>query len=88
MSAEIPRVEGFSIEFNDLLKRLLEKDPIKRINWDELKSHTFWSIGGKTHEFARRIYPQQLQFDIYLRSRGLDPEHFYSQRSNPLAKMF
>jgi serine/threonine protein kinase len=39
VQADFPKVEGFSIEFNDLLKRLLEKDPVKRINWDELKQH-------------------------------------------------
>lgn len=32
-------LEGFSDEFNDLVKRLLEKDPIKRINWEEIKAH-------------------------------------------------
>lgn len=39
VQSDFPRVDGFSLEFNDLLKRLLEKDPIKRINWDELKNH-------------------------------------------------
>jgi serine/threonine-protein kinase ULK4 len=39
LEANHPRVEGFSDEFNDLLSKLLEKDPIKRINWEELKSH-------------------------------------------------
>lgn len=39
LEANHPRVEGFSDEFNDLLNKLLEKDPIKRINWEELKSH-------------------------------------------------
>ena len=37
VQADFPKVDGFSQEFNDLLKRLLEKDPVKRINWDELK---------------------------------------------------
>ena len=37
--ADFPKVEGFSKEFEDLLGKLLEKDPIKRINWDELKTH-------------------------------------------------
>ena len=32
------------------------------------------------------MYPAQTQFDVYLRSRGIIPEHFYDQRSNPLAK--
>ena len=34
-----PPVEGFSKEFNDLLGKLLDKDPIRRINWEELKAH-------------------------------------------------
>jgi serine/threonine-protein kinase ULK4 len=39
LEANHPKVEGFSDEFNDLLNKLLEKDPIKRINWEELKGH-------------------------------------------------
>lgn len=39
VTSDFPRVEAFSIEFNDLLRKLLEKDPLKRINWDELKTH-------------------------------------------------
>jgi len=47
VTGEVPRIDSFSSEFNDLIKRLLEKDPIKRINWEELKQHSFWTIGGK-----------------------------------------
>jgi hypothetical protein len=32
-------VADFSADFNDLIGKLLEKDPIKRINWEELKDH-------------------------------------------------
>jgi serine/threonine protein kinase len=39
LEGDFPIVDGFSGEFNDLLRKLLEKDPIKRINWEELKSH-------------------------------------------------
>jgi serine/threonine-protein kinase ULK4 len=42
LESDFPRVECFTREFNDLLFKLLEKDPIKRINWEELKSHPFW----------------------------------------------
>lgn len=38
-----PRVEGFSPAFNDLLSRLLEKDPVKRIYWEHLRKHPFWA---------------------------------------------
>lgn len=51
------KIEGSSKEFQDLLKGLLEKDPIKRINWEELKTHAFWVTGKKSYEFTKRIYP-------------------------------
>jgi len=38
-----PRVEGYSAAFNDLLARLLEKDPVKRIYWEHLRKHPFWA---------------------------------------------
>ena len=62
VTAEVPKVDGFSSDFNDLIRRLLEKDPIRRINWDELRTHTFWTFpaSGVKHEFPRRIFPQQL----------------------------
>lgn len=40
---ETPQVEGFSPLFNDLIKRLLEKDPVKRIYWEHLRKHPFWN---------------------------------------------
>lgn len=30
--------------------------------------------------------PKQPQFERYLKAKGIDPEHFYSTRSNPLAR--
>jgi serine/threonine protein kinase len=42
LEADTPSVPGFSPEFNDLVAKLLEKDPLKRINWIELKRHPFW----------------------------------------------
>lgn len=59
LEGDFPRVEGFSKEFNDLLTKLLEKDPIKRINWEELKSHPFWQSPKKTYSFTKRLYPLQ-----------------------------
>jgi serine/threonine protein kinase len=41
--SETPKVEGFSPVFNDLLGRLLEKDPVKRIYWEHLRKHPFWN---------------------------------------------
>lgn len=61
-------IEGgvvMSGEFVDLLRKMLEKDPTKRINWEELKGHDFWKIGagGEPLEFTKRTYPPQTQFD-------------------------
>ena len=56
---DFPKVDGFSAEFNDLLRKLLEKDPTKRINWEELKSHQWWIINTKPYEFTKRFYPPQ-----------------------------
>jgi len=41
--APLVRVEKFSVMFNDLLTRLLEKDPCKRISWEHLRKHPFWT---------------------------------------------
>jgi len=39
----VPTISKFSAEFNDLLKQLLKKDPIERVNWEEIKRHPWWS---------------------------------------------
>ena len=76
----------YSSDFNDLLKRLLEKDPTKRMGWDDVKLHPFWLSSKIPPEFTKRVYPQQTQFDLYLKGRGINPDHFYDQRMNPLVK--
>ena len=50
-----------SADLTDLLRKLLEKDPMKRINWEELRNHPWWKTHG--FEFTKRTYPQQTQFD-------------------------
>jgi len=40
--------ESENQELNDLIKKLLEKDPLKRINWDEYFSHQFFKNKYKT----------------------------------------
>ena len=89
LEAETPKVPGFSPEFNDLVSKLLEKDPLKRISWPELRKHPYWSIQTPLFVFKRGlVYPEQPQFDKYLVSRGIVPQHFYEQRNNPLAQKF
>lgn len=73
---EVPQVEGFSPLFNDLIKRLLEKDPVKRIYWEHLRKHPFWA-----KEINQRKIPRQPQFDKYLKEvREIDPDEFHDQQ--------
>ena len=65
-----------------MLTKLLEKEPTCRPSWEELAAHPFW----KDEPFTTPEMPRQPQFERYLKSKGIDPEHFYSTRSNPLAR--
>ena len=40
--ANVPWVSGFSDEFHDLLLKLLNKDPVEWISWEQLRKHPFW----------------------------------------------
>lgn len=89
LEAPTPEVEGFSKDFNSLIKALLEKDPIKRISWDELKEHNFWEKRESERNFIFSKmkpgvydYPQQIQFDRYLESRNIVPAQYYEERKN------
>ena len=63
LESETPKVEGFSPDFNDLISRLLVKDPIKRMHWDELKEHPFWEKRDTDREYnfskMKVDYPEQ-----------------------------
>ena len=76
----IQLIPGASPTFIDLLGRLLEKDPIRRINWDEIKDHPFWE--GMAEKFTKRSMPKEPQFETYLQSRGITPDHFKELRPN------
>jgi hypothetical protein len=67
----------------------LEKDPIRRITWHELKSHPFWYSTAPVYQFKRKsFYPDQPQFDKYLSGRGINPQIYHEQRANPIADRF
>jgi len=53
------------------LGRLLEKDPVKRISWEHLRKHPFW-----TKEINQRKIPRHPTFDAYLSSRGINPDEY------------
>ncbi len=44
---EVPVVKHFSPEFNDVVLKILQKDPVNRIWWDELKKHSWWTTPVK-----------------------------------------
>jgi len=68
MDAPTQKIEHFSKEFNDLISGLLEKDPVKRISWDIIRTHSIWE--EPLEELT--LLPQP-QFDTYLASRGIHP---------------
>jgi len=37
-------LQNFSDEFIDVLRKLLDKDPITRVTWNELERHNFWEL--------------------------------------------
>ena len=70
-------INGATALFSDLLSRLLEKDPVKRISWEHLRKHPFW-----TKEINVRKLPRQPSFDEYLRKhRNVDPDAFAEQQA-------
>lgn len=55
---------AFSIEFHSLLTGLLEKDPLRRLQWAEVLSHPFWAA-AKTPDVLQ--LPPQPQMELYAR---------------------
>ena len=74
-----------SPEFEDLVSRLLVKDPVERIQWDELRNHPFWRTKCKILPL-----PPQPAFTNFLRltQRASSPEQNLqvSGRSTPVEK--
>jgi serine/threonine protein kinase len=82
-----PAIQALNVSSNlkDLISKLLEKDPINRICWEELIEHPFWE-SMDTEEFIKFKFPSQPQFDSYLESRGINPEHFIMHKTKALMK--
>ena len=73
--SDLKKVDGFSDTFYDLLTKLLEKDPLQRISWEQLRKHPFWES-----EIEQRVLPPQPHFDAYIKNRGHDPQEFYEKQ--------
>ena len=74
-----------SHDFEDLVSRLLVKDPVERIQWDELRNHPFWRTKCKILPL-----PPQPAFTNFLRltHRPSSPEEKprLTGRSTPVEK--
>lgn len=46
---------------------LLQKDPVKRISWDNLRSHPFWS----PFDIPTLLIPPQPHFENFIKSRAI-----------------
>jgi serine/threonine-protein kinase ULK4 len=63
-----PQISGVSPELEDLLQNLLQKDPAKRITWEELVCHTFW---GDYSRSLDEVLPSQPHYEANLVKRGV-----------------
>ncbi|KAG0627834.1 hypothetical protein M758_2G231400 [Ceratodon purpureus] len=74
-----------SPDFEDLVSRLLVKDPVERIQWDELRNHPFWRTRCKTLPL-----PPQPAFTNFLqlthRSSSPEEKPQLTGRSTPIDK--
>lgn len=67
LGAEVPAIPEFSASFNDLISGLLQKNPSKRMSWEELLWHEFWE--GK--RMVEVKLPVHECYEEFLKSRGM-----------------
>jgi len=83
----VPQISELSFEMNDLIQKLLLKDPLQRPTWSEIRSHPVWLSSSPVYEFKAKnaFYPDQPQFSEFIhQTRGIsDLPLFYSQRNKP-----
>jgi serine/threonine-protein kinase ULK4 len=83
----VPQIPELSFELNDIIQKLLLKDPLQRPTWSEIRAHPVWLSSSPAYEFKTKnaLYPVQPQFsDFIQQTRGIsDLDFFYSQRNKP-----
>ena len=57
-----------SVAFEDLVTRLLDKNPATRIGWDELPQHPFWES-----PLPDTAMPEQPLLEAFIRDNDLAP---------------
>mmetsp|Transcript_8196 Transcript_8196/g.16118 ORF Transcript_8196/g.16118 Transcript_8196/m.16118 type:complete len:1213 (+) Transcript_8196:4271-7909(+) len=75
VSAPTPNVPGFSDDFNSLIGDLLQKDPARRISWEELVVHPFFC--GFFPALSNEV-PVQPLYQKYLQERGVSQRSQYA----------
>ena len=55
----MPPVPAFGSEFNDLIQKLLLKDPLQRITWAEIYAHPWWESAEPSYPFEKFSFPEQ-----------------------------
>jgi len=58
-----------SSDLKEIIKSLLEKDPAKRVTWEELFELSYWE-NFEMKEVTQYKFPVEPQFDSYLHKLG------------------
>ena len=61
MTEPTPRVPGFSDLFNDLISKMLTKNPAKRARWEDISTHPWWIATPPPC-----VFPAQPKFEQFL----------------------
>jgi serine/threonine protein kinase len=72
---DTPQMKGLSPEFNQFLRMMLQKDPVGRATWDDVRKHAWWSTpvvekpvgqvaaaGGNAHFDFNKLLHQTYSF--------------------------
>lgn len=66
MTGNLHPMKGYSTEYNDLVYKMLDKNPASRITWENLVEHPWW---GQI-SFELPDFPEQIHFENFLEKYG------------------
>ena len=64
LNSKVNMPSHLSAHFVDLLEGLLEKNPVRRMTWDELRRHPFWTGSSGIDKLK---LPVETEFELYCR---------------------
>lgn len=82
-----PRIDNMSSSFNDLMSKLLVKNPYERLTWSELLKHPFWqdAFTDRLDKYLANFNPEQLpKQELFEKSRSSFSTASNSARSSIL----